>query len=468
MIFSSITFIYLFLPVSIAVYYLSHSKLQNIILLFFSLTFYAWGEPIYILLLLISILINYFLLFLITELKIFRKTIFYISILFNLVILLNYKYLDFLILSLSNLVFVDLSIEPLNQHLPIGVSFFTFQIISCLVDVYKNNVSFKKNLINFALYVSMFPQLVAGPIVRYHQINEYILKRSHSLSKFSKGVKTFIVGLFKKVFIANNLGVFVDYIYSQDSGVFSSETLILCMAVYTLQIYFDFSGYTDMALGLGKIFGFDLPHNFNEPYKSKSISEFWRRWHISLSNFFKEYVYVPLGGNKLSKLKTYQNLFIVFLFTGLWHGAALTFIFWGFLNFLFIVFEKITNLEEYKRLNFLKRAYFLIAINISWVFFRSENIESAFIYLKNAFNISNFYLYEFPSHLITNEFIVALLIGFMLVNYKVKRIMIISFLNIKNRLLRQTINDSLILLIFFISILKISSDIYAPFIYFRF
>ena len=468
MIFSSITFIYLFLPVSIAVYYLSHSKLKNIILLFFSLTFYAWGEPIYILLLLISILINYLLLFLITELKIFRKTVFYISILFNLAILLNYKYLDFLILFLSNLVFFDLSIEPLNQHLPIGVSFFTFQIISCLVDVYKNNVSFKKNLINFALYVSMFPQLVAGPIVRYHQINEYIVKRSHSLSKFSKGVKIFIVGLFKKVFIANNLGVFVDYIYSQDSGLFSSEILILCMIAYTLQIYFDFSGYTDMALGIGKIFGFDLPHNFNEPYKSKSISEFWRRWHISLSNFFKEYVYVPLGGNRLSKLKTYQNLLIVFLFTGLWHGASFTFIFWGFLNFLFIVIEKITNLEGYKGLNFLKRVYFLIAINISWVFFRSENIEAAFIYLKNSFNLSNFYINKYPAYLITNEFIIALFIGLILVNYKIKRFIIIKFININNRLLRQTINDLLIISLFFISIIKITSDTYAPFIYFRF
>ena len=223
-----------------------------------------------------------------------------------------------------------------------------------------------------------------------------------------------------------------------------------------------------MALGIGKIFGFDLPHNFNEPYKSKSISEFWRRWHISLSNFFKEYVYVPLGGNRLSKLKTYQNLLIVFLFTGLWHGASFTFIFWGFLNFLFIVIEKITNLEGYKGLNFLKRVYFLIAINISWVFFRSENIEAAFIYLKNSFNLSNFYINKYPAYLITNEFIIALFIGLILVNYKIKRFIIIKFININNRLLRQTINDLLIISLFFISIIKITSDTYAPFIYFRF
>ena len=468
MIFSSTTFIYLFLPICILGYYLFPSKFKNIILLFFSLIFYAWGEPIYILLLVISILINYFFLYLIAELRIFRKKIFYISILFNLVILLNFKYLDFLTQSISNLLPMGISIDPINQHLPIGVSFFTFQIISCLVDVYKNKVSFKRNLINFSLYVSMFPQLVAGPIVRYHQINEYILNRSHSLSKFSNGVKKFIIGLFKKVFIANNLGVFVDFIYGQDSGIFSSETLILCMVAYTLQIYFDFSGYTDMALGLGKIFGFDLPHNFNEPYRSKSITEFWRRWHISLSNFFKEYLYIPLGGNRLSKLKTYQNLLIVFLCTGLWHGAAFTFVFWGFLNFLFIFIEKIINIENYKGFNFLKRVYFLVAINISWVFFRSENIAAAFIYLKNTFNISNYYFYKLPTHILTNEIIFALLIALLLVNYRLKRFIVMKFFSIKNKLFRQTVNDSLILLLFFISMIKLTSDTYAPFIYFRF
>lgn len=468
MIFSTTIFIYLFLPICILGYYLSPSKLKNIILLIFSLFFYAWGEPIYILLLVISILINYFFLYLITELKVFRKEIFCLSIVFNLAILFNFKYLDFFIQSISDLIPIGISIDPMNQHLPIGVSFFTFQIISCLVDVYKNKVGFERNFINFSLYVSMFPQLIAGPIVRYHQINKYIINRSHSLTKFSSGIKKFIVGLFKKVFIANNLAVFVDYIYSNDSGMFSSETLILCMIAYTLQIYFDFSGYTDMALGLGKIFGFNLPHNFNEPYRSKSITEFWRRWHISLSNFFKEYLYIPLGGNKLSKLKTYQNLLIVFLCTGLWHGAAFTFIFWGFLNFLFIFIEKLINFENYKGFDLLKKVYFLIVINISWVFFRSDNIGAAFIYLKNSFNISNYYFYKLPTHILTNEIILALLIALLLVNYSLKRFFVMKFFSIKNKFFKQTINDSLILLLFFISIIKMSSDTYAPFIYFRF
>ena len=223
-----------------------------------------------------------------------------------------------------------------------------------------------------------------------------------------------------------------------------------------------------MALGLGKIFGFDLPHNFNEPYRSKSITEFWRRWHISLSNFFKEYLYIPLGGNRLSKLKTYQNLLIVFLCTGLWHGAAFTFVFWGFLNFLFIFIEKIINIENYKGFNFLKRVYFLVAINISWVFFRSENIAAAFIYLKNTFNISNYYFYKLPTHILTNEIIFALLIALLLVNYRLKRFIVMKFFSIKNKLFRQTVNDSLILLLFFISMIKLTSDTYAPFIYFRF
>lgn len=389
MIFSSSIFLFAFLPIVFLFYFVffrKKRKLQNIFLFFVSIIFYAWGEPIFVLLMLATIVVNWFCAIRIN--KISRgggKLWLILGLIYNVGILFVFKYLLF-ILDNFNLIF--------NTHflikgfsLPIGISFFTFQAMSYLIDVYREKGAVQRNLLYVGLYISFFPQLIAGPIVRYETVADQIDNRKESYELFSDGTARFIFGLSKKVILANSLAIIADAAFGSTSLAFSLAWL--GAIVYALQIFFDFSGYSDMAIGLGKMFGFKFQENFNYPYISKSISEFWRRWHISMGTWFRDYVYFPLGGSRVKKPRMILNLFIVWLLTGLWHGANWTFVIWGLYYFCFIVIEKLIG----KRLNYVPKVfgvlYTLILVLFGWVLFRSDNISSAIAYFKAMFSFGS-------------------------------------------------------------------------------
>lgn len=386
MLFSSIVFLGFFLPVVLIVYYVIPSiKYRNCVLLVSSLLFYAWGEPKFVLLMIISIIFNFSMGIFISERK-SRKKILIFSIIVNLIVLFIFKYLGFTC-EIINVFINSLHLRPLtvlNLILPIGISFYTFQEISYLVDVYRNPGLVQKNVLNLGLYITFFPQLIAGPIVRYHDINYQIENRRENIADFSKGLERFIVGLSKKVILANNFALVCDAIY--DSSFTSYGTLAAWIAAisYALQIYYDFSGYSDMAIGIAKLFGFDLLENFDYPYSASSITDFWKRWHISLTNFFRDYVYIPLGGNRNGKTRTVLNRFFVFLLTGLWHGASFNFIFWGLAHGTSMVLERQTKINERKNviLRIGYRVFTLFVIIFLWVLFRNETKETVKIWLK--------------------------------------------------------------------------------------
>lgn len=387
MVFSSITFLFLFLPVVLAVYYIAPEKLKNIILLVASIFFYAWGEPVYVVLMILSILLNYF-----CGLDIGRKAenpvrakrsvIF--AVVVNILILGFFKYYGFLLDMLNSVLPGEIPYRELS--LPIGISFYTFQNLSYIIDVYRKKVKPQKSLLLYAVYISMFPQLIAGPIVRYIDIEEQLANRKTSVVRLGRGTVLFIRGLAKKVVIANMTGE----IFQQISDMQASQMTVLmawlgCIS-YAFQIYFDFSGYSDMALGLGRMFGFEFQKNFDYPYTSKSITEFWRRWHISLSTWFREYVYIPLGGNRCSGGRNMVNLMIVWTLTGMWHGAAWNFIVWGVYYGALLVMEKYVwgaSLDQFP--SPVRRIYSLVLILIGWVFFFSPSIGYALRYLAAMF-----------------------------------------------------------------------------------
>ena len=387
MVFSSITFLFLFLPVVLAVYYIAPEKFKNIILLIASLIFYAWGEPVYIVLMILSILLNYF-----CGLDIGRKeedpararrsVVFAVAV--NILILGFFKYYGFLLDMLNSAVPGEIPYRELP--LPIGISFYTFQNLSYIIDVYRKKVKPQNNLLLYAVYISMFPQLVAGPIVRYADIEEQLTNRKTSAARLGQGAALFIRGLAKKAVIANMTGE----IFQQISDMQASQMTVLmawlgCIS-YAFQIYFDFSGYSDMALGLGKMFGFEFRKNFDYPYTSRSITEFWRRWHISLSTWFREYVYIPLGGTRCSAARNMANLMIVWTLTGMWHGAAWNFIVWGVYYGVLLVMEKYVwgaSVDQFP--SPVRRIYSLVLILVGWVFFFSPSIGYALRYLAAMF-----------------------------------------------------------------------------------
>lgn len=383
MLFSSITFIFLFLPVVLLLYYLL-PKHGNLILLVFSLIFYAWGEPYYILIMLTTILINYVGARVVD--KYHNKIMLAFFIVLNLSMLFYFKYFNFLIENINDL--LKAKITGINVIMPIGISFYTFQALSYLIDVYKREVRVQKSLPKLALYISLFPQLVAGPIVKYHDVCSEIENRSTDSEQFLRGIKRFIIGLSKKVLIANTLGKVVDDLFILAPEQMDSLTAWCGALFYSLQLFFDFSGYSDMAIGIGWILGFHFLENFNYPYISHSITEFWRRWHISLSTWFRDYVYIPLGGNRKGKFRTYLNLFIVFLATGFWHGAAWTFLIWGIWHGFFIIIEKFFNWTK-ASVSFVGRTvqhiYLILVVLIGWVIFRSDTLDYAWRYIKNMF-----------------------------------------------------------------------------------
>ncbi|MBQ3421096.1 MAG: MBOAT family protein, partial [Romboutsia sp.] len=377
-VFSSIAFIFYFLPLVLICYYISPFKYKNFILFIFSLVFYAWGEPLYILIMIFSIFSDYLHALIIDKNRnnIKSKIALFSSIVINLGLLAFFKYSNF--------------ITPFDIVMPIGISFYTFQTMSYSIDVYRNKAPVQKNIISLATYVTLFPQLVAGPIVRYIDVAKDLNKRNHSLNKFYDGTCRFIVGLSKKVILANNLGFIWFNIKNSNYNELSILTAWLGIICFTLQIYFDFSGYSDMAIGLGKMFGFTFLENFNYPYISKSITEFWRRWHMSLGIWFRDYVYIPLGGNRCSKLRWLFNIIVVWFLTGLWHGASFNFIIWGLYFGFILILEKTFILNILKKLpNFIGNIYVILLVIISFVLFDIENINSVFEYYKIMFSFSN-------------------------------------------------------------------------------
>ncbi|MES5883287.1 MULTISPECIES: MBOAT family O-acyltransferase [unclassified Bacillus cereus group] len=390
MVFSNLVFLCLFLPAVLLIYYAVRKELQNIVLLFFSLVFYAWGEPIYVFLMLFSILVNYWFGILLGNSRFTngqRKLLLTFAIVMNTAILGYFKYANFLVDNINSILHTHIVLEKIP--LPIGISFFTFHAMSYIIDIYKKKVDAQRNIFDLALYFTVFPQLVAGPIVRYNTISHQLHERTVDADKFSEGVRRFIIGLGKKVLIANQLGVIADEIFAMNPSDMSVSLAWMGAIAYTLQIYFDFSGYSDMAIGLGKMFGFDFLENFNYPYISKSISEFWRRWHISLGSWFRDYVYIPLGGNRVTTWKVYRNLFIVWGLTGFWHGASWTFMIWGIYYGVLIALEKarLENLLQ-KLWSPLQHIYVMFLVIIGWVFFRADNFSYCFEFLKSMFGFN--------------------------------------------------------------------------------
>ncbi len=375
MLFSSITFLYYFLPCVLILYFISPKVLKNTVLLIASLTFYAWGEPKYVVLMILSILCGYVCGLLIEKFrgKTGAKVTLWISAIVSLGFLGYFKYADFFIENFNAA--TGLSVPMLRLALPIGISFYTFQILSYTIDVYRGDVAAQRNPISLAAYVSLFPQLIAGPIVRYSDVALQLSERTHSISGAALGIRRFILGLSKKIFIANALGeLCAEFHATEDNSVLFCWLYAIS---YSLQIYFDFSGYSDMAIGLGKLFGFDFMENFNYPYISASVTEFWRRWHISLGSWFRDYVYIPLGGNRGSKLRWLRNILIVWLLTGFWHGAAWNFIVWGLFFAVFLVAEKLFLLKHLKKSKVLSHIYVLILAVVSFVIFGAADMGQA-------------------------------------------------------------------------------------------
>ena len=389
MVFSSMLFLWIFLPLVLAAYYISPGKIRNGILVFFSLLFYAWGEPLYVFLMLFSVAVNFTGGILIEKYQTRKKKILVATLIINLGLLGYFKYFGTLTEAITGLFSADGTGTTLFQvALPIGISFYTFQALSYVIDLYRGEVPAQHNFWHMLLYISFFPQLIAGPIVKYHDVEQEIEHRTQSADGVAKGIRRFIAGLSKKVLISNVMGMTADALFGAAAGTLGAATAWVGALSYLFQIYFDFSGYSDMAIGLGWMFGFHFKENFNYPYSSTSIREFWRRWHISLSSWFLEYLYIPLGGNRKGKVRTCINKFIVFLCTGIWHGANVTFLFWGIYHGCFLMLEEFVPFfrkEGGKIKTAVMRIYTLLVVCIGFVFFRADTMTQGMQWVKAMF-----------------------------------------------------------------------------------
>lgn len=468
MLFSSIVFLFTFLPAVVILYYLLPVRFRNVILLLASLVFYAWGEPVYLFLMLLSILFNYF-----SGLDIARnlqdkraaKRSLVFNLIINLAVLGFFKYEGFVLDTLNGILPVHISYHALP--LPIGISFYTFQILSYIIDVYRGNVKVQTNLPNFALYVTMFPQLIAGPIVQYADVDEQLASREVSRTKFGEGSMYFIRGLAKKVLLANTSGMIFTEVSGLAKGNIAVMTAWLGAFAYMFQIYFDFSGYSDMAIGLGKMFGFEFNMNFNYPYVSKSITEFWRRWHISLSSWFRDYVYIPLGGNRVSKIKHIRNLLIVWLLTGLWHGAAWNFVAWGLYYGVILIIEKYLLSPVLDRLpDVVRHIYSIVLVVIGWVLFFSSSFGQAADYIRVMFGAGAHGFADRESmYLLTSNLILWLILIFgstPLVHFRYEHMLRTKKWN------TTIINSVVYVALFIVCIAYLVTETYNPFLYFRF
>lgn len=492
MVFSSLIFLCIFLPVMILGYYVLPKKCRNIYLLLGSLFFYAWGEPKYIFLMIASIVGNYLFGMIIhygavKENIVLKRVTLYITVLFNIGLLLYFKYFVLLAETAKNL-FNENIIVP-EIALPIGISFFTFQGMSYVIDVYRqdyvldsdgNHIELvQKNPINLALYISMFPQLIAGPIVRYGDIKDYLKERTVDSDKFVSGIKRFIIGLAKKVILANSLGEVADMIFNADINYVGTACSWIGIVFFTIQIYFDFSGYSDMAIGLGRMFGFEFVENFNYPYISKSIAEYWRRWHISLSTWFKDYLYIPLGGNRRGNV--YFNLFIIFLATGIWHGAAWGYLIWGVWHGIFSLIERYFKVKNIKvrAPGIVKWAYTMLVIIIGFVLFKLEELPPALEYLSVMFHIKKYdYVAFSPSYYLNGKvvfiFIISVLACLPWKEYfknfaeKNEDSAIVKICVNCPQVVAETVERVVLLMLLVLCFMFIVNSTYNPFIYFRF
>lgn len=475
MVFSSILFIFYFLPVFLFCYY--SLPFKHATLLLFSLIFYAYGEVIFTYVMLLSILLNYaFGLWIAGQDGRGRKLALGTGVAVNLGILGYFKYLGFFY-EMVAAVAPGLISGPPQVHLPLGISFFTFHALSYLIDVYRRQVPVERSLIYVAVYITMFPQLVAGPIIRFHDIRDEIHNRRVSAGLFAEGIQIFVIGLAQKVLIANTVAVAADQIFALDPTGLSLPVAWLGIVCYTLQIFFDFCGYSTMAIGLALMIGFHFPQNFNYPYISQSITEFWRRWHISLSMWFRDYLYIPLGGNRAGALTTYRNLLVVFLLCGLWHGAAWTFVVWGLWHGAFLVFERLGIARMLDRsVAAVRHVYTMLVVMIGWVFFRADTLDHAWTFLKAMAGAGQ------PSHLaphilqfLTPEIVTALLIGCIAATPVLGRLVRTGLDAVRSaaggRVLVGT-GEALYLAglfgLFALAVMSLAAGTYNPFIYFRF
>ncbi len=468
MLFSSIVFLFTFLPVILILYYVSPRFLKNPVLLLGSLFFYAWGEPVYIFLMVFSILMNY-----ICGLDIARnlrsrkraKKSLVFAVVVNLGVLGFFKYEGFLLGSLNAVLPVDIPYRELP--LPIGISFYTFQILSYIIDVYRGKAHVQTNLLDFALYVTMFPQLIAGPIVQYSDIERQLHGRKESWEGFGEGVLFFIRGLSKKVILANTAGAVFESVFSMRAEQVSVLTAWLGCAAYAFQIYFDFGGYSDMAVGLGKMFGFQFKRNFFYPYTSKSITEFWRRWHISLSTWFRDYVYIPLGGSRVSTGKHIRNILVVWMLTGLWHGAAWNFVAWGLYYGVLLLVEKYVLSGILGKLPaFLRHAYCLFLVFVGWVFFFSPTLGGAADYLKLMAGAGgNGFIDKESLYLLSTNWLlwIMLVVGSTPVVHRTYERLIYNGKHVKTK-----VNCIVYGLLFLLCVMYLVTESYNPFLYFRF
>ena len=466
MLFSSMTFVYIFLPLVCIAYFFVRPETRNCLLLLASIIFYGWGEPNYLAVMIMTIVLNYIGALLLDRYRAWKLPIAVVTIVLDLSFLCYFKYFNFVAENINGLFSLD--IKFIEVIMPIGISFYTFQAMSYLLDVYRGDSPVQKDLYKLSLYITLFPQLVAGPIVKYHDVSDQIEYREVTFEKVSYGVKRFIIGLSKKMLIANTLGSVADKIFMQPVEQFDALTAWTGALAYSLQLFYDFSGYSDMAIGLGMIFGFRFLENFNYPYISRSITEFWRRWHISLSTWFREYLYIPLGGNRVEKWRMYVNLFIVFLATGLWHGAEWTFVIWGLWHGLFIIIEKATGWHRSEGgivMRAVHHVYALAVVIVGWVLFRSESLSYAAQYLKNMTGmIENHRLAFDYSYYVGTVKIAAFAAALVCAVPAFKNI-----LTARNgsRAANILLNAWLIVL-FLLSSAAVAASTYNPFIYFRF
>jgi len=476
--FSSLIFIFVFLPICLLWYYVIPRKTRNLFLLLASVFFYFWGGGSAVVVLLGYIVLNFLLGLLLPFLRkrkasaIVIKTVFTIGIVLNLGFLLLFKYSDFFANNINLLAGQTLLSPTLSRVvMPLGISFFTFQSIAYLIDVYRQKIKPSKNIINYSLFITFFAQLIAGPIVRYDSIAKTLKVRHENITQFYNGIQRFVLGLAKKTLIANTLAPIANSVFNSDISTLSSLSVWIGVLCYTLQIYFDFSGYSDMAIGLGRMFGFELPENFNYPYISKSLKEFWQRWHITLSSWLRDYLYIPLGGNRIKKWREFLNLFTVFLLCGLWHGASWTFVIWGAWHGLFLILEKSSFGKVLSKLpSFFQWLYTILIISLGWVFFRSDSVETVLKVFKSLLFITNGSLtvYSDLNVVVVLAIILALLLCAPTLTFITTRL---HQLTNKQPFIFAAINsvaNFVILFVFAVSVMGLLNSSYSPFIYFSF
>lgn len=466
MVFSSTIFLCVYLPLVLLGYYICPKKGRNLFLLIVSLVFYAWGEPKYVFLMIFSILVNYIFGRLMDKNRGRQKRmklLLVLSVVIDIGLLSVFKYTDFIITNI-NAIF-GANFDLLNIALPIGISFYTFQAMSYTIDVYRDDVRVQKNLIDFGMYITMFPQLIAGPIVRYADVQDQLADRSVTTADFSEGIMRFVVGLGKKVLLANQMGAVWSEIYALGGDVSALMAWTGAIA-YTFQIYFDFSGYSDMAIGLGRMFGFKFPENFRYPYQSVSITDFWRRWHITLSTWFKEYLYIPLGGNRRGLTRQALNLLIVWSLTGFWHGAGWNFVLWGLYYFVILFIEKLFLLKALDKLpKFFRHVYALLLIIIGWVIFASDDVSVLLPYLGSMFGANGAIGGMDVYTLLTKA---VLLIICCIASTELPKKLFLSAAGAMNEKAAFTLKSVLTIALLALSMILLIGDSYNPFLYFRF